>query len=258
MEESAILFDKKGRTKKLYVEINDGYAIRCLMEFLYATISEVNIIFTPKGISIKRGDAENLIVIDAFIEKGRLPYYIYKAKEEEIIFGASLETLRSDTQVLARKEGIRLTMYEGDKTLYFEPIGSDSSTDSLRGISKIRHKKVPNIRYPIPEYKISESEPTCVIPVNKFCKMCTKFNKVRNSSTVLMKAYVCGVKFRSCNPGNIRNNTHLFGIISESGGIEKAQKETPEDSTPGKTENADDKETPKSSKKDLKVKKSRI
>ena len=125
---------------------------------------------------------------------------------------------------MARKEGIRLTMYEGDKTLYFEPIGSDSSTDSLRGISKIRHKKVPNIRYPIPEYKISESEPTCVIPVNKFCKMCTKFNKVRNSSTVLMKAYACGVKFRSCNPGNIRNNTHLFGIISESGGIEKVKK----------------------------------
>ena len=73
------------------------------MDIVNATISEVNIIFTPKGISIKRGDAENLIVIDAFIEKGRLPYYIYKAKEEEIIFGASLETLRSDTQSFGPK-----------------------------------------------------------------------------------------------------------------------------------------------------------
>jgi hypothetical protein len=201
-----------------FVEYHDGYVIRHLIELLKSTNTDGNFIYSPDRISYSQANANNTILNEVVLNHWtpNTGTYIFNSAEP-IIVGVTLANLRAITKSIAKKDSVRFYMHVGDPRLYVPIIPGDKSQlkkskdsiqESHQDMGILLPQSFPIFDYGVDEYTITE--PNCIAPVSKFCRMCNALKDIK-CSYVLIRGFPQGVIFEGITDGCIIGKIEKFG-----------------------------------------------
>lgn len=233
MEASELLLGRRGKVRRVFIEIPGGYTMRHLVEYCHLTMTDVNLIFNSKGIGFCKPDATGHITNELRIFADRLPYFLFHTDEEEIVFGLTFTNLRLITQNINRRHGIRFIMYNNSKNLYVPITGTEAGT--INEGSGIKPQHIEEARITMDHLNMDEYELVCVIPTARIHSTLQSFCKIKAPSDGLyanIKVFERGIRFMMTDPARITEKIEYFGIIPEA-----AEAELEEEDFDNPTEN---------------------
>lgn len=195
----------------LMVDLNQGYTFRSVIDTVQAINMEGNFIFTKDRIFYCETDADSVITVHMVILTDELPYYVYKAQSEYIMFGLTLKYLKSATQSTWKKDGLRMHMFANDPCLYIQIVSGSARHSSNQDYYQIMFKNIVKPAMKLEEYQRRDNDPNCTVPLGEFATMCANINRM-SATTVTITGYAKGVRFEAESPGAITRRSFSYGF----------------------------------------------
>ena len=201
----------------------DGYTFRCMIEYLYASNKEGSFIFSDKFIKYIPGvdtDENRHVIIpvlnDVIIDTSWLVDYLYDSEYPEFRIRVKLETIRSITRDIQKKNSLCMYKLSGDSTIYFEIIGSESASDNQSNLSHLKPiRTLVNEEFSMDEYQYQpESEPNCTIMATAFSRACSSFSHI-TCDQVDIRGYPNGFTIVAKIPTETAGKAFRFGTVTD-------------------------------------------
>lgn len=207
---------KKVDTKryKLFAEISNAFSLKILLDWINNTNTDGNLIFDQKGITFFRSHADKTITNTVTLKSHKLKFYHYNTEEEEIIFGFTINELKSITNNIGKKDYLALKINSDDKSLYVKIISGDV-TNNNEHWQKVRFQKLKDLRLRMIDFTRPIEDPVCNIVMATFTKSCGNLHKLGRNGTFTFEIYPKGIKITGSSPGNLTDLVFPFGDCPE-------------------------------------------
>jgi hypothetical protein len=187
-------------------ETNDGYSFRNLIEYFKGTNTEGRFVFSSDFITYIKMDGRQTIINSAEIRTADLTSYEYNCDDEEFVVGVNIANMRAVTKSIAKKDGVRLYMFDGDANLYIQILSSHKQNQSSFNI--IKTCKTDNQDIKIDDYE-EGVKPNCTVPLSHFCRVCSSMTSVK-CAYVSSKQIPGGIQFTGMIDGGIVGKVEPF------------------------------------------------
>ena len=211
----------------LFVEFQDGYAFRNMIEYLKASGNKAgSFVFTRQGITYKMANQKRTVVNCVQIFGHLLSCYVYNAKEPQISVGLTLAMFRTNTKSIGKRDGAQLFMLPNDPNLYIRQLSATvKGTSENLGFIRPQHGDDFTFDFEIDDYTRGEDNPNCTIPTSDFSKMAASMTSIHCKS-VIFKGMSKGVICQGMLQGAVVGRVTHFGIC-ETGTNEQQTNKAP-------------------------------
>lgn len=193
----------------LLVFFSEAFSLRQLINYLSMTSFRGNFIFKLEGIYYQQDTGQAMgkyrntqnILNQFFLKKEYFPTYVLNTKLnnkdcEGLIFGINLGDFQKVTQQIGRNDGFNFFVLPSKSSnIYTQLIPASRQTLGRGQINKVEYIVIPEISpIDVPEFKMSEDNPNCTIPLVSFSKTFAGFQR-QKCDYVKIRCFARGVIF---------------------------------------------------------------
>lgn len=172
----------------------DGFSFRNLIEYIKATNTIGNFIFSNTGIKYHKNNETNTLLNSFELYADKLEQYIYESTLPEYIISIEIDKIRSFTKPM--KKGSKLQIYKvaNDELIYFAiyapvPKGVQITTNTPT-IYHVRTETLDNIVLPMADdNNLEEENPTCILSALELKDTAKQFGIMKGGKKINIRAY---------------------------------------------------------------------
>lgn len=192
----------------------DAYTFRNLIEFIFTVSRAGTFIFTNEYIHFVQSEAER-ILIDVVFSISDLIEYEYDSNSRETLVHIDIETMRSITRDIQKKDSLTIQKLPNDVNIFLEINGNSSGSDNQGNIGHMQPLRITNIPvYEIDNYSRPETTPNCTSLAYVFSKACTSLQHVGDQD-IEIRGYHKGITFAATVHDSTAGKVYRFGTVTD-------------------------------------------